>query len=91
MPVKFMNSSGFAFRNVSSILAKGAQGSTAIINVRDGDENGERLGTMEVSTSEAHQFIFPVQANGRNFDPNNGVYFEFVSGAAELTITGDND
>jgi hypothetical protein len=91
MPVKFMNSSGFAYRNVSSILAKGAQGSTAIINVRNGDENGETLGTMELTTSESKQFIFPVQANGRNFDPDQGVYFEFVSGAAELTITGDND
>jgi hypothetical protein len=90
MPVKFMNSSGFAYRNVSSILVKGAQGSTAIINVRDG-ENGGILGTIEATTSESHQFIFPVQANGRNFDPDQGVYFEFVSGAAELTITGDND
>jgi hypothetical protein len=91
MPVKLMSSSGFAFRNVSSLLAKGTQGATAIINVRNGDENGERLGTMEVATSESKQFIFPVQANGRNFDPADGVYFEFVSGAAELTITGDDD
>jgi hypothetical protein len=93
MPVKFMNESGFAFHNVSSILILEDEGTPGIckIEMRDGDENGERLGTLVLDSKVSTQFIFPVQANGRNFDPNDGVYLVFIQGGAELTITGDND
>lgn len=99
MPVKFMNSTGFAFNNVSSMLIRGPENAPMTgaeickIRVRAGSIDGEILGTiiLDPKANDTRQFIFPQQANGRNFDPPDGVFFEYVQGDADLTITGDND